>query len=375
MKNLQEKMRLLFLALIAVAVPALAVEPTLKVGDPAPKLQNGQWMQGDPVTAFQPGKAYIVEFWATWCGPCRASIPHLNDIYTKYKDKGLVVVGQDCWENDDKLVGPFIKKMGDKMTYRVALDDKSGGKNGKMAETWMAAAGRHGIPSAFLVDTKGVIAWIGHPMTLEEKEDIIDQVLAGKYDTKKAAADYEKELQDEEAAEKEMAPAQAKIAAMSAAMREMKWDEALDNLAAVEKLIPESRRAGMAINLAVSRLRILLGKKDYAAAYKLAAKMSDDYKESAGLQNYLALMIITDKTIAKPDLELAATLANRANEAGKGKVPAFLDTQARVLFMKGQKTEAVEAETKAVALAESDEKSALQSKLDSYKRGVLPMAN
>src|SRR5438874_238478 len=124
--------------------------------------------KGEPVKDFEKGKAYIVEFWATWCGPCRVSIPHLNEIHNKFKDKNLVVIGQDCWERDDSLVAPFVKSMGDKMTYRVALDDKEGSEKGKMAETWMAAAGRNGIPSAFLVDTKGLIAWVGHPMQLKE---------------------------------------------------------------------------------------------------------------------------------------------------------------------------------------------------------------
>src|SRR5439155_8942248 len=164
---------------------ALAAAPTLKLGDPAPKLQVAKWVQGESVKDFKKGKAYIVEFWATWCGPCRVSIPHLNEIHNKYKDKGLVVIGQDCWERDEALVGPFVEKMGDKMTYRVALDDKADSEKGKMAETWMAAAGRNGIPSAFLVDTKGMIAWIGHPMELKDK--IIEEVLEGKYDPKKAA--------------------------------------------------------------------------------------------------------------------------------------------------------------------------------------------
>ncbi len=163
----------------------LRAEPTLKVGDPAPKLQTGKWVQGDPVKDFQKGKAYIVEFWATWCGPCRASIPHLNEIYEKYKDKGLVVIGQNCWEHDDAEVAPFVKKMGDKMTYRVALDDKSSNEKGKMAETWMAAAGRKGIPSAFLINTKGVVAWIGHPMELTD--DAIQDALAGKTMVSKGA--------------------------------------------------------------------------------------------------------------------------------------------------------------------------------------------
>ncbi|HEY5481297.1 MAG TPA: TlpA disulfide reductase family protein [Verrucomicrobiae bacterium] len=173
-------------ALVAGMTLAAVAGPSLKVGDPAPKLQTGKWVQGEPVKDFQKGKAYIVEFWATWCPPCRASIPHLNETYNKFKDKGLIVIGQDCSEQNDALVAPFVKKMGDKMTYRVALDDKATNKQGQMSKTWMEAAGRDGIPSAFLVDTKGVIAWIGHPMEL--KEQVIEEVLAGTFDVRKAAA-------------------------------------------------------------------------------------------------------------------------------------------------------------------------------------------
>ena len=152
--------------------------PTLKVGDPAPRLQTGQWVQGDPVKEFQKGKAYLVEFWATWCGPCRASIPHLNALHAKFKDRGLIVIGQNIAEHDDHLVAPFVQQMGEKMTYRVALDEKSGNGRGTMLETWMAAAGQNGIPTAFLVDAKGKLAWIGNPMALDD--GIIEKLLAGK---------------------------------------------------------------------------------------------------------------------------------------------------------------------------------------------------
>src|SRR5213083_1921334 len=158
MKTCTTKWTATLCAVAAVTTCALAAAPTLKVGDPAPKLQVAKWVQGESVKDFKKGKAYIVEFWATWCGPCRVSIPHLNEIHKKYKDRGLVVIGQDVSEENDSLVEPFVKKMGDKMTYRVALDDEpmTDGKpdpsKGKMAETWMNASGRFSIPMAFLVD-------------------------------------------------------------------------------------------------------------------------------------------------------------------------------------------------------------------------------
>src|ERR1051326_6005625 len=123
--NRSQKTKALLAAVACLAGLAQAAdEPTLKVGDKAPQLQTGKWIQGEPVKEFERDKAYIVEFWATWCGPCRASIPHLNETYQKYKDEGLVVIGQNLWEGDEGLVAPFVKQMGDTMTYRVALDDK-----------------------------------------------------------------------------------------------------------------------------------------------------------------------------------------------------------------------------------------------------------
>jgi thiol-disulfide isomerase/thioredoxin len=168
----------LFLALLLGAVKVGWASPALQVGDPAPKLAPGSWVQGEPVKEFRKGTVYLVEFWATWCGPCRASIPHLNELHTKFKDKGLVVIGQNCAEKESGKVAPFVAKMGDKMTYRVALDNMSGGDRGKMLETWMLAAGQHGIPTAFLVDAKGNIVWIGNPMALNDT--MIENVLAGK---------------------------------------------------------------------------------------------------------------------------------------------------------------------------------------------------
>ena len=351
---------LILLAGLAASPTLLAADaPTLKVGDPAPKLQTGKWLQGNPVTNFDKAKTYIVEFWATWCGPCRVSIPHLNEIYQKYKDKGLVVIGQDCWERDESLVAPFLKEMGDKMTYRVALDDKTTDKTGKMATTWMTAAGRDGIPSAFLVDTSGTIAWIGHPMELQEK--VLEAVLEGKYDVRKAAAEYEQQ-------QKSARQAEAAESAIVEALQKEKYDDALAKVDDLEKAMPEAERA----RADILRFGILLTKEDYPAAYKIAGKASEAHPDNVSLQDALAWQIVADPKIKQRDLALADKIADRANTAAKGKDPSVLDTMARVKFMLGKKDEAISLEQKAVALAGHDQQDSLQKALDDYKAGKLP---
>ena len=350
----------------AAAFLTEASAATLKVGDPAPKLVTGKYIQGEEVKEFAKDKTYLVEFWATWCGPCRVSIPHLNEIHKKYKDKGLVVIGVDCWENDESLVAPFVKNMGEKMTYRVVLDDKTSDKKGAMAKTWMAAAGQDGIPTAFLIDNKGVIVSIGHPMELEDST--IDEVLAGKFDLAKAKAAAEKANKEKSDMEKNMEQIQALSGEMQEAMQAKKWDEAMGKVDKIEKLLPESARP----QANFVRVQILAQKKDYPAMYKLIEKVSDSSQDNAMLQNQLAWTIVAAPDIEKRDLKLADKIAGRAVSASNSKDPGILDTQARVWFMQDKKDEAIKLEQKAVDLAGADDKPQYQKTLDSYKKGELP---
>lgn len=108
----------------------------------------------DPVLA---GKPLIVEFWATWCPPCRTSIPHLNEVYKKYKDKGLEIIG--VTDEDLSTVNAFVRKI--PIDYHVALD-----ANGKFAKPF----GIRGIPHAMILDKEGKVIWEGHPMSLPESQ-------------------------------------------------------------------------------------------------------------------------------------------------------------------------------------------------------------
>jgi thiol-disulfide isomerase/thioredoxin len=330
---------------------------SLKIGDQAPKLQVGQWIQGEPVKDFSTGKVYVVEFWATWCGPCRASIPHLNALYKQYNGK-VTVIGQDVWEQDESGVEPFVKKMGTNMTYRVALDDKSHDEKGAMAATWMEAAGRSGIPSSFIINQQGRVAWIGHPMEMNAK--LWDEILSGHYDLAKAAADYEK-------AEANEARMQELSGKLSAAVQSEKWGEANAVIDEIEKTDPEN-----ATTAEYMRFQILLAQKKYDDAYKVAQSVSDAHPDDAALQRALAVTILAHPGLEKRDTALAEKLAERANKAAVGKDPAALAVLARAQFINGKKKDAIATAQKAVDVAEPEQQAELKANLKSYQDDKLP---
>jgi thiol-disulfide isomerase/thioredoxin len=181
MRNLTAIMRFVLIAFSLFVTTGQSA--TLKMGDPAPRLEIGTWVQGEPVKELAKGTVYIVDFWATWSAPCRVSIPHSYQLQEKFKGKGLVVIAQDAWEEKESQVPPFLKNVGIKETYRVALDDKSTEKRGAMSVHWMDAAEQKGLPTSFVVDKNGIVAWIGHPMALTE--NVLEEIIAGTFDIKR----------------------------------------------------------------------------------------------------------------------------------------------------------------------------------------------
>lgn len=154
---------------------------TLQMESPAPSIQVENWLRGEPLTNFQPGKVYIVEFWATWCAPCVTAMPRLVQLQEKYKDSGLEVVGVAADEDAPTAVeaqtrlDAWLTEKCSNLNFRIAFDS-----TGEMNRLWMEASFSLGIPRSFVVDRDGHIAFIGHPMHLDQ---ILPKMLNGSWRT------------------------------------------------------------------------------------------------------------------------------------------------------------------------------------------------
>jgi len=283
--------------------------PELFIGSTAPKLQIAKFVKGDSVDGFESGQVYVVEFWATWCGPCIAAFPHLSELQKEQGEK-VKFIGVNVWERDTdqaeriQKVEDFVAKQGDRMSYTVAVED-----NTAMADTWMGPAGQNGIPAAFIVDGTGHIAWIGHPSQLEEP---LDQVLAGKFDPATAAADAKKQMV--------MMAGYTKFA--------------------------QSIQSGENIDEARQIADILIS--DYFA------------DEPQGLNAIAWMLLNADSSkVGEPEYKVAHRAIALACEKTAWKDWSLLDTYALSASKMGHKDEAVKWEKKAIELAPADNTEAI----------------
>ncbi len=160
----------------------------LTIGSKAPVLDIENWIsdgngQFKKVTTFEKGKVYVVEFWATWCGPCVASMPHLSETQQQYANKGvqLISVSSEELETVEKFLLGEVRGGKPGQTYAELTSNYclTCDPDQSTSKDYMKAAGQNGIPCAFLVGKTGLIEWIGHPMGMDEA---LKQVVENSWD-------------------------------------------------------------------------------------------------------------------------------------------------------------------------------------------------
>ncbi|MFM7832806.1 MAG: redoxin family protein, partial [Planctomycetaceae bacterium] len=280
---------------------------------------------------------YVVEFWATWCGPCLMSMPHIAELQTKYGDKVRFIGVTD---EEPELVAEFLKKPAQGgqqtweqlLTYRIAVDD-----GGRMNSEWMQAAGREGIPCAFIVGRKGQVEWVGHPLTIDKP---LQQVVEGTWDIQKGKL------------EAEQRQAASEALASGNFSRLLSIAEQMDQ--------GDAEAASLRI-LALFQLK--RPEEGNAAAAALLAQLQDNSQDL----NALAWMLAVEVTRGDVDLQLALRAAERAVELDGGTNANSLDTLARVHFCLGNAAKAAEVQRRAISQADASQKSGFEDVLREYE--------
>jgi thiol-disulfide isomerase/thioredoxin len=339
---------LLALPQAGTAVPATPIRPApaapaqaasapvgkLSIGDPAPKLQFDEWIKGDKIDGIEKGKVHVIEFWATWCGPCITAMPHLSELQKKHPEAIVVSVAASERGADEaskiEKVRKFVEGKGDTMSYRVVY----AGDREKMSKPWMQAAGQSGIPCSFIVDKDSKIAWIGHPMSMDAP---LEGVIAGTWD----AAAARKQQENERAA---MEMQRGVAMALREARQTGDYANAISSLRKALEVAPND---AMKLQL----FGILAGPaKQPQEAWKIGEEIYNAKREDPATMNGLAWMIVDpDAGVTEPNLDLAMRAAEAAVKSSKSAEGAMLDTLARVVFLKGDVARAIEIQKDAIA--------------------------
>lgn len=314
----------------------------LTVGDDAPALKYSKWIQGaEPIKAIDPNKTYVIEFWATWCGPCIAAMPHLSELAKKYAGK-IEFIGCDVWENthggnkDQESYLPKVTKFVQdqyklgRLTYNVIADNTAE----DMGNNWLKAAGIGGIPSSFVIQ-KGKIAWIGHPHYLDS---ILVAVNSGVYNVQ-----AEKQKYDDR--EKKMAEVQVRF---DAAIKLYKDAEAANDYDNALKLADEAiaKYPDNRYMFTTDKFMILLR---HFGEEKAIAYANELQKDKIPGQVLIANLMTTEQ-LPQSVIEFCITAVKKWDD---GKNPKVLEILADFQARAGLYKDAAISQTKAVELAKS----------------------
>jgi thiol-disulfide isomerase/thioredoxin len=231
-----------------------ATEPTLVPGSEVKPdaLAKGEWIQGAAPAEWEPGKVYMLECWATWCGPCLAVIPHVNELHKKYSEKGLRVIGVNVWEDGKEKVEAFVKGKGEGMSYPVVYT----GRGSAFEKDWLKAAGVSGIPHAFLV-RDGKLLLKSHPARIS------DEVILAALEGGEALDKIQGAMRKDEEARNALASVMREFSAASG----KKDVEAMEAALAKVKELDKSGRYVPSLEMEIS-----IAKKDWDTVGKALAK-------------------------------------------------------------------------------------------------------
>lgn len=393
----------------------------LTIGSPAPALDVEHWISDgegrfEPITDFESDRVYVVEFWATWCGPCIASMPHLVELQKEFADRQVQVISisdEDMETVDAFLKRPYTARKAAATKTAEADDDgdEDGGEDEKkevaatvepstygeltsayclttdpdrsVFTSYMKAAAQNGIPTSFIVGKSGLVEWIGHPMRMDEP---LLQVVDGTWDRDEFAEEFKREqmfdlmiasiMKKYRAGEMELALEEIEAGIVAAGddaksisrlqiyeeqlrMMMIKKKIAADDFAEAKRLL-EIHSANMNDQTVNSVLTDLMKrhvqKSNYDEAANVLADIQGRSTSTPSTLNQIAWEIyelkLEDDQIPDSFLDAAVDMVNQSLEAEPNN-GSMLDTLAHLEHVRGNLDRAIEVQTKAIANADN----------------------
>jgi thiol-disulfide isomerase/thioredoxin len=355
---------------LAIEADVEAPAETLAVGSPAPKLDIEHWIQDGngffkAVTDFKKGNVYVVEFWATWCGPCISSMPHLAELQNKYRGENVQIISV----SDEPLetVEEFLKreadgKDGGKTTFAEITSAYSLTTDPDQStyEAYMVAAQQRGIPTAFLIGKDGVIEWIGHPMEMDEP---LASVVSGSWDR----VAYAKAYAERQAAQEAFATTLQKASQLANAGKFAEAAEVVETELAKE--LPDQIRMQLTgIKYEIKLMGGIIDEEMLTVIRERIASSQGDLRAMVGIGSIL-YQITKDPKKDHPEVlplidESIASIKKELETAEDGAKAMLLDTLAHLQEGKGDLDAAIETQQSAIESADPRLKDRLTRYLD-----------